>query len=254
MRDPDEYTYTAEWSDEDRAFTGTCLEFPGCSRTAPASHLALQETWEAVRAILETGENPPEPARPPGEANLDMFLRVEERNLTDSVLFAAAEGGRTSRTGREENREWLIIGRRANIIFFDAGNGWSVVSGLETKGGVTLDEFWQDLDRLDVQARNTGHNSFPDQAQAYRDEYPGDLVPLQKRMFPVAAVRLAVQVLIETRHEVSEFIRKTQGETAEVIQETSSGGWDWVEIISVEPHPGHTAQEFWDRLQELLKE
>lgn len=253
MRNPDEYTYTAEWSDEDRTFIGTCLEFPGCSRTAPDSHLALQETRDAVGAILENDPAPPEPAGPTGEINLQMFLPVEERKLTAAVLSAAAQEGRISRTGAEKNREWLIIGRRANIIFFDAGNGWSSVSGLEMKGRFTEDEFWQDLDRLDVRARNNAYNMFPDQAQAYRDEYPGDLVPLQERMFPNGAVWLAAAGRMESWHGSGECSRKTQGETADVIHLAQTGSWNWVQIKSVQPKPGHTAQEFWDRLQEILR-
>ena len=101
MRHSDEYTYTAEWSDEDRTFTGTCLEFPGYSRTAPDSHLALQETRDAVGAALENDPAPPEPGRPTGEINQQIFLPVEERKLTGAVLCAAAQEGRISRTGAE---------------------------------------------------------------------------------------------------------------------------------------------------------
>ena len=121
------------------------------------------------------------------------------------------------------------------------------------KGRFTEDEFWQDLDRLDVRARNNAYNMFTDQAQAYRDEYPGDLVPLQERMFPNGAVWLAAAGRMESWNGSGECSRKTQGETADVIHLAQTGSWNWVQIESVHPHPGHTTQEFWDRLQEFLR-
>src|SRR5690606_12465738 len=61
----DKYTYRVFYSDEDQAYVGTCLEFPGLSALAKSDAGALKEikfvVSQAVEMMLDDGETPPEP-------------------------------------------------------------------------------------------------------------------------------------------------------------------------------------------------
>ena len=61
----DKYTYRIEWSDEDEAYIGRCLEFPLLSSQEKTQDAALKEIRIAVEASVkwmkDEGEKLPEP-------------------------------------------------------------------------------------------------------------------------------------------------------------------------------------------------
>ena len=61
----DHYTYRVSWSEEDKEFIGTCLEFPSISWLARSRSDALVGACNLVADIIkdmtEHGEQPPDP-------------------------------------------------------------------------------------------------------------------------------------------------------------------------------------------------
>ncbi|MFW6313926.1 MAG: type II toxin-antitoxin system HicB family antitoxin [Spirochaetota bacterium] len=61
----DRYTYRVEWSAEDDAYIGRCLEFSSLGGHGESAQEALSEiesvVAESVQWMLEDGETPPEP-------------------------------------------------------------------------------------------------------------------------------------------------------------------------------------------------
>ena len=61
----DRYTYRVEWSTEDDAYLGRCLEFPSLGAHGVSAQEALAEiesvVTESVQWMIEDGETPPEP-------------------------------------------------------------------------------------------------------------------------------------------------------------------------------------------------
>lgn len=60
----DQYTYRVEWSTEDDAYLGRCLEFPSLGAHGASAQEALAEiesvVAESVQWMIEDGETPPE--------------------------------------------------------------------------------------------------------------------------------------------------------------------------------------------------
>ena len=60
----DRYTYRVEWSAEDDAYLGRCLEFPSLGAHGASAQEALSEiesvVADSVQWMLEDGETPPE--------------------------------------------------------------------------------------------------------------------------------------------------------------------------------------------------
>jgi len=61
----DKYTYRIEWSEEDQAHIGRCLEFPSLTVHAKTAEKALKEieliVEETIKWMLEEKEQVPEP-------------------------------------------------------------------------------------------------------------------------------------------------------------------------------------------------
>ena len=257
-RTAEEYNYLVDWSETEGAFKGRCTEFPGYVRTAGASHLALGKIREAVRELLENEQNTPEPMNPclKGPKDSEQFLPVQDRTVSEAALVVAAQGDQARPTGPRENRQWLVTGRRANLIFNDLGNGWGSLDRLELKRGTTEEEFRQDADRLDVRSKNNPLDDITNPEQAYRDEYPGDLVPMNEREFPAGAVYFAAGgYLHKALPEAGDpNVQTTAGTVAQVVHTAQGYGWGRGRIHSVEPREGHTEEEFWSRLQQELEQ
>ena len=93
----DRYTYRVEWSSEDEAYLGRCLEFPSLGAHGQTSQEALAEiesvVAESVTWMLEDGEKPPEPLgsasfkgnilfRTSPETHRELSTRAQEAGLS----------------------------------------------------------------------------------------------------------------------------------------------------------------------------
>ncbi len=99
----DHYGYRVTWSAEDRAFVGTCLEFPGLSHVAPDRAEALSGIEMLVREVVldmrSSSEEPPPPfsertysgefmTRVPGELHRRLAMEAAETGVSLNRLVS----------------------------------------------------------------------------------------------------------------------------------------------------------------------
>jgi len=91
----DKYIYRVEWSEEDEAFVGTCVEFPSLSSVEKNQADALKEIVQVVKAsvewMVEDGEKVPEPLKLreySGRTNLRMSPELHRQ-----AFISASESG-----------------------------------------------------------------------------------------------------------------------------------------------------------------
>lgn len=91
----DKYTYRIEWSEEDQAYIGRCLEFPGLAAHGDSSESALKEIKtvvnESVKWLKDDKKSIPEPlGMKKFKGNLT--LRVPPELHRELALKSAEEG------------------------------------------------------------------------------------------------------------------------------------------------------------------
>lgn len=75
---PEQYTYSIDWSEPDKEYVGLCAEFPSLSHLAKTQGEALNGITKLVAAVLEDMEAPPP---------VSMFARFERalRQLNEAA-------------------------------------------------------------------------------------------------------------------------------------------------------------------------
>jgi predicted HicB family RNase H-like nuclease len=91
----DHYTYRVSWSEDDREFVGTCLEFPSLSHLDEDRHATLEGIEALVRDVVadmeQEGEQPPVPlAEQRFSGNFQTRIPAE---LHRRLAIEAAEAG-----------------------------------------------------------------------------------------------------------------------------------------------------------------
>lgn len=259
-----DYTYFVEVCKDSGHFVAKCAEFPELSVPGTKSHIALQWLRADVEAALERhasqGTEPPAPKRgyPETEHDRMALLPVQERPVNEAAFIIAAQSDRQPKPhGPTDGHLWRVEGRAANLIFKELGNGWAKLNALdlEVKRGTTVEDFWHNVDRLDVRIRNNPLEEIGDEEQRYRDEYPGNLVPFRDRKFPASTIYFAAGgYRFGERPDIGHHMMETDGRIATVIHKAKGYGWGRGGIQSVTPKPGHTADEFWTSLQDGLSQ
>ena len=179
-----------------------------------------------MEALLTSGLEAPEPFRTKSPKDSEHFLPVQDRTVPEAALIVAAAGGTPRLLDLEEARTWLVTGRNANLTFTDLGKGWSSLVNLELKNGLTEDNFWHQVDVLDVRHRTNPLDDITDPLETYHREYPGNLVPQKERKFPATAIYMAAQGYKQVRSpERGKNVRKTLGNTATVVHTVKGYGW-----------------------------
>jgi predicted HicB family RNase H-like nuclease len=91
----DHYTYRVSWSDEDREYVGSCVEFSSLSHLASNRADALRGIERLVRDVASDmrkhGETPPEPLA--DQSFSGKFVTRVPRELHRQLAIEAAEAG-----------------------------------------------------------------------------------------------------------------------------------------------------------------
>ncbi len=91
----DSYTFSIEWSNEDKAHIAKCLEFPSVQAHGDNPEKALQAVKEALEASIEwMKENKEDIPEPIGLRNFkgNISLRVSSATHKQLAIFAAQQG------------------------------------------------------------------------------------------------------------------------------------------------------------------